>query len=147
MDVNIKEVNIIIITQSCDLLQRKTDTILVCTYYTLEQLESVPFFKNPVGKEVLRRGNIVYLHLLNKCILPGWESSFIVVDFRKVYSIDRNLLNEISINQGTRLRLLSPYREQLSQSFARYIMRVGLPTDIPPFANEIYQLEIKSTET
>ena len=30
-----------------------------------------------------------------------------------------------------RKRLLPPYREHLSQSFARYFMRVGLPTDIP----------------
>jgi hypothetical protein len=28
-------------------------------------------------------------------------------------------------------RLLPPYREHLSQSFARYFMRVGLPVDIP----------------
>jgi hypothetical protein len=31
------------------------------------------------------------------------------------------------------LRLLPPYRKHLSQSFARFIMRVGLPIDIPSF--------------
>jgi len=39
-----------------------------------------------------------------------------------------------------RLRLLPPYREHLSQAFARFFMRVGLPSDIPPFADEIYKL-------
>jgi hypothetical protein len=34
---------------------------------------------------------------------------------------------------GRRLRLLPPYREHLSQAFARFFMRVGLPVDIPPF--------------
>jgi hypothetical protein len=29
--------------------------------------------------------------------------------------------------------LLPPYREHLSQAFARFFMRVGLPVDIPPF--------------
>jgi len=29
-----------------------------------------------------------------------------------------------------RLRLRPPYREHLSQAFARFFMRVGLPTDI-----------------
>lgn len=28
------------------------------------------------------------------------------------------------------LRLLPPYREHLSQAFARYFMRVGLPQDL-----------------
>ncbi len=28
---------------------------------------------------------------------------------------------------GARVRLLSPYKEHLSQAFARYFMRVGLP--------------------
>ena len=32
-----------------------------------------------------------------------------------------------------RLRLLPPYREHLSQSFARFFMRVGLPIDTPSF--------------
>jgi hypothetical protein len=35
-----------------------------------------------------------------------------------------------------RLRLLPPYREHLSQSFARFFMRVGLPIDIPPFTGK-----------
>jgi len=34
---------------------------------------------------------------------------------------------------GRRLRLLPPYREHLSQAFARFFMRVGLPVDIPAF--------------
>jgi hypothetical protein len=28
---------------------------------------------------------------------------------------------------------MPPYREHLSQAFARYFMRVGLPSDIPSF--------------
>jgi hypothetical protein len=37
---------------------------------------------------------------------------------------------------ATRLRLLPPYREHLSQSFARFFMRVGLPVDIPSFTSK-----------
>jgi hypothetical protein len=32
---------------------------------------------------------------------------------------------------GNRLRLCPPYREHLAQAFARFFMRVGLPSDIP----------------
>jgi hypothetical protein len=42
-------------------------------------------------------------------------------------------LSSLAAANGKRLRLLPPYREHLSQAFARFFMRVGLPTDIPKF--------------
>jgi hypothetical protein len=58
---------------------------------------------------------------------------YLVVDFRNVYSVSFDFLTEWVQRKGRRLRLLSPYREHLSQAFARFFMRVGLPVDIPPF--------------
>jgi hypothetical protein len=46
------------------------------------------------------------------------------------------LVREFANAAGHRLRLLPPYREHLSQAFARLFMRVGLPADIPPFGKE-----------
>jgi hypothetical protein len=40
-------------------------------------------------------------------------------------------MRQRAVRAGDRLRLLPPYREHLSQAFARYFMRVGLPQDIP----------------
>lgn len=56
-----------------------------------------------------------------------------VVDFRNIYSVSLNFLSDLTMKKGERLRLLPPYREHLSQSFARFFMRVGLPVDIPAF--------------
>jgi len=56
-----------------------------------------------------------------------------VVDFRGVYSVTFDFLVELAQKRDKRLRLLPPYREHLSQAFARFFMRVGLPVDIPPF--------------
>jgi len=56
-----------------------------------------------------------------------------VVDFRHSYSLPFTLINDISGKLGKRLRLLPPYREHLSQAYARFFMRVGLPIDIPKF--------------
>jgi len=39
-------------------------------------------------------------------------------------------LKDICKELNERIRLLPPYREHLSQSFARYFMKVGLPQDI-----------------
>jgi hypothetical protein len=53
-----------------------------------------------------------------------------VVDFRNVYGVHIENLKIIAEKIPERLRLLPPYREHLSQAFARYFMRVGLPQDI-----------------
>jgi hypothetical protein len=71
--------------------------------------------------------------MLNKCELPCFNNEFLVVDFHNVYGVPYAFLDSLLKGQGKRLRLLPPYREHLSQAFARFFMRVGLPVDIPPF--------------
>ena len=53
-----------------------------------------------------------------------------IVDFNNIYTIPKNLAKEIAKQNKIRLRLCPPYREHLSQSFARFFMRVGLPINI-----------------
>ena len=54
-----------------------------------------------------------------------------VVDFHEVYTIPRVYLEKLLQRRNLpRLRLLSPYREHLSQGFARFFMRVGLPVAV-----------------
>jgi hypothetical protein len=36
---------------------------------------------------------------------------------------------------GNRWRLQSPFLEHFSQAFARFFMRVGLPSAVPPFTD------------
>lgn len=79
--------------------------------------------------EKLKRGNQPGYHLLNKSIDDGFED-YMVVDFRNVYGIQISALLDIVSRMKNRKRLLSPYKEHLSQAFARYFMRVGLPQDI-----------------
>ena len=84
--------------------------------------------------EKARKGQLLGFHVLNKCDLEGFKRDFSVVDFRRVHSLPLGFLRNISGALGERIRLLPPYREHLSQAFARFFMRVGLPVDIPPFA-------------
>ncbi|MGA7498166.1 MAG: hypothetical protein WBX00_15675 [Isosphaeraceae bacterium] len=50
-----------------------------------------------------------------------------IVDFHSVHTVPRAFLDTlISEREAKRLKLLPPYREHLSQSFARFFMRVGL---------------------
>lgn len=134
VEVKIIEYDVVIMSQSCDLVQRKLDLVLVCPIWPLSEFEKrSDFFKSKKGKEALRRGNVPGYHLLNKCEIKGFVREYLVVDFRSVYSVPFDFLLDLAPKRGNRIRLLPPYREHLSQAFARFFMRVGLPVDIPPF--------------
>jgi hypothetical protein len=56
-----------------------------------------------------------------------------VVDFRMIVSLPIGYLARHAESLGDRPRLCSPYVEHFSQAFARFFMRVGLPSQIPAF--------------
>lgn len=70
--------------------------------------------------------------MINKYSLEGkMEMEVRLVDFHEVFSIPRAFLEKlVSQRIEPRVRLLPPYREHLSQAFARFFMRVGLPVSI-----------------
>jgi len=124
-----REYNVVVMSQSCDIEQKKIDLVLVCPFAPLSDIDH-PLAKTPEGKEKFRQGNLPGYHLLNKCEISGFETDFLVVDFRNVFGVPLAYLNG---KHEPRVRLLPPYREHLSQAFARFFMRVGLPVDIPSF--------------
>ena len=134
VQVEIVTYNVVVMSQSCDLIERKLDLVLVCPVWPLEDFGTrEPFFAGAEGKEALRRGNVTGYHLLNRCDVQGFRTDYSVVDFRTVYGVPFDSLVDLAARRGPRLRLCPPYREHLSQAFARFFMRVGLPADIPPF--------------
>lgn len=142
IDSNVLERDMIIMSQSCDIANNKIDNVLVCPVLDLETMTK---YAGRGDRNKLRKGEIIGYHLLNKCTLIGvgnecglleLEGKYPVVDFRNAYSIPLIfLLKGIESRNEKRLRLLPPYKEQLSQAFARFIMRVGLQDacDIPEF--------------
>jgi len=133
INADVAEYDVIVMSQSCDLLGDKIELALVCPFHTLVELGGVhPEYKKDKMKEKLRQSHIVGFHLLNKLNING-DDDYLVVDFKHVHAIPVSLLRKIAKVRGERKRLLPPYREHLSQAFARFFMRVGLPTDIPKF--------------
>jgi len=132
----IKRYDVIIMSQSCDIIAEKINLVLVCPFYSLTQLGNIyPTYKDPETKENLKKGFILGMHLLNECTINN-DTDYLVVDFKSVHSTPLPFLKQIVSSRGSRIRLLPPYREHLSQSFARFIMRVGLPLDIPSFVKK-----------
>lgn len=130
----LSDYDVLILSQSCDLVQGKLQNILLCPHWPLAILEQRDsFFRSSKGKEEIRRGNIPGYHLIAPCDLSGFLNPVRVVSFRQVFSLPFEFVRQLAQNPAPRLRLLPPYREHLAQAFARFIMRVGLPLDIPSF--------------
>ncbi|UXE65903.1 MAG: hypothetical protein KA713_15745 [Chryseotalea sp. WA131a] len=135
VDISLKKLNAIVVSQSCDLEHDKVEIVLVCPYYSLEYFFSALPISESTGNgrrkkiEALRQGNLPAYHLLNKDLDCGL-SDYSVVDFKNVYGVNYDFLKSFVSSIPNRPRLLPPYREHLSQAFARFFMRVGLPNDI-----------------
>ena len=132
--VNIGEVSLIVVTQSCDLANNKADFVSLCPVLTLDEWEAHgPMFSRRGVWEQVRKGRREGLHMLAGTDKPENNRSALVVDFRQIYSLPFEYLSNHAEQVGTRYRLQSPFVEHFSQAFARFFMRVGLPSAIPPF--------------
>ncbi|MEK7724595.1 MAG: hypothetical protein AAB336_09630 [Acidobacteriota bacterium] len=117
----IKTVDLIIMTQSCDLENNKVEEVLLCGYFPFSEDE----YKR--NKDNIKKERMPALHLIEKCDGKRINFEKQVIDFRAIYTLPKNFVIAYAKTLGFRARLLSPYKEHLSQAFARYFMRVGLP--------------------
>jgi len=123
--------NVVVLTQSCDLARDGVPLVMVCPVYTFSTWVKVQKGSTKDNWQKLKNGALVHHHLLNRCTVAGLEEEHLVTDFRQAFSIPWSYARELA-TQPSRVRLLPPYREQLSQAFARCYMRVGLPSEVDP---------------
>lgn len=137
--------DVIVMTQACDLEQCKVRNVIVCPHYTLDEYkEDWTKWMEAQGQNPSRKAWRRFCdhtesgHLWNLCMLNAGEADGLamqhrLVDFHEVFSVPRGFLDRlVSAHAGGRLTLRSPYREHLSQAFARFFMRVGLPMNVDP---------------
>ncbi len=126
--------DLIVVTQSCDLEQGRASLVALCPIFPIVSFEEVnPELKRKGRWEEVRKGRVEGLHLLSSTANPADSRQALVVDFRKIYSLPFEMLSQHALEIRPRWRLKSPYLEHFSQAFARFFMRVGLPSSIPPF--------------
>jgi len=126
--------DVVVLTQTCDLAYQELDTVILCPVWSLMDVEkelggNVKEIRN--RKEAIRQGKEPALHLLAEDSVKQMPLS--LVEFKRIYTSPKKVLTAFAASAGGRLRIQPPYREHLSQAFARYFMRVGLPLDIPSF--------------
>jgi hypothetical protein len=130
----------VVVTQSCDLMDTrgKSDFVAMCPVFTLAE-SSIDIGSN-AGRdtfEKLRKGQFPAEHLLAGPVDHRDHKACLIVEFGNVFTVPTPFLEKFADGLGDRRRLRSPFVEHFSQAFARFFMRVGLPSDIPPLRKEV----------
>jgi hypothetical protein len=136
-------VDVVVMTQACDLKHDKVRDVILCPHIGLpEHHEYWKKWRQKLGQNPTEKAWSSHCEALcdgymwNLAILDSFDDGTLkidprIVDFREVYTVPRRFLESYLVHRGgPRLRLLAPYREHLSQAFARFFMRVGLPTPV-----------------
>jgi hypothetical protein len=135
--------DVVVMTQACDLEYNKVSNVILCPHFSLEEYRNLWEVEMERRNQVATKkawkshcddiceGFIWNLMMLNSAEISELSIDARVVDFHEVFSVPRQFLESL-LQQRTnqRFRLLPPYREHLSQAFARFFMRVGLPVPI-----------------
>lgn len=130
----VQRAQLIVVTQSCDLENNRVTFVALCPVSTLTEFEGAnPDYAGKGQWEQVRKGRVEGLHLLSSPTQPQDNRKCLVVDFGHIVSLPLAYLGIHANSLGTRYRLSSPFLEHFSQSFARFFMRVGLPSSIPAF--------------
>ena len=133
----------VVMTQACDLEQGKVQNVVLCPhlslteYYGAWKAEMERKGQNPTQKawrshcDDIREGYVWNLAVLSAGSTERLSTEHRIVDFHDIFTVPRDFLESLLQQRGQpRLRLLPPYREHLSQAFARFFMRVGLPSPV-----------------
>lgn len=130
----LERARLIVVTQSCDLENDKAPNVAMCPIYRLDEFEAInESFTRKGAWENVRKGRMEGLHLLVSPDNPANNRDSLVVDFGHIVSLPIDYLRQHAASLGNRWRLQSPFLEHFSQAFARFFMRVGLPSGIAPF--------------
>lgn len=129
--------NVIILTQSCDLDRGKTGNVLIAPIYDADYFVGDVLggrtAKERTGfKRQIKAGRYVSLYLLPPCPIDRFRAPCRVVNFRDVAIMPLPIVQEHAEKRGDRVCLQPPYREDLAQAFARFVMRVGHPREFDP---------------
>ncbi len=135
--------DVIVMTQACDLEYNKVSNVILCPHFSLDEYRRL--WENEMEKrnqvvtqkawesicDDICEGFVWNLTMLNSAKIGELIVDPRIVDFHEVFTVPRQFLESLLQQRSTqRFRLLPPYREHLSQAFARFFMRVGLPVPI-----------------
>ena len=141
LDVDTTSEDVVILSQSCDLENHHVEDVLLGQVSSWEDVVRAEvkrgneFVKSSKFRKQLVDGNVPGFSLLHEHREDPYLA-WSVVNFHRLHTLPKAFLLQRVSDMTPRLRLRSPYREHLSQAFARYFMRVGLPHNAAAFEKE-----------
>jgi hypothetical protein len=124
-------IRVVILTQSCDLQQSKSQKVLVAPVYLAAVLAANGVFKPAAIRDQVRLHRVYGWYFLPAA--DGLPES--IVDLRDLHTVPRKLL-ETLVQRGKRpATIATPYREHMAQHFAVSYSRIGLPDPYPTQAD------------
>jgi hypothetical protein len=119
--------DVIVLTQSCDIPKDSQPRLLVAEiqpYADMRRDREGTESATATYRKHLIRGTAVSDLLLPPCAALSMDD-YLIVNFRELHLIFKH---RVSSDDGY-ICLASPYRERLSQAYACFHMRVGVPTE------------------
>lgn len=87
-EVPVKGARLIVVTQTCDLVNDKASLVAMCPIHTLDEFEDGnPNFKKKGRWEEVRKGRVEGLHLLASPNNPADNRGALVADFGQIFSL------------------------------------------------------------
>lgn len=124
---------IIILTQTCDVPKAKQRTLMAASVHPYDLLAAnteFDYLRTSAYQVALSRGDAIADFLLPPT--PGSELPWSIVHFRDIFVVPKSAVIDTATHYPP-TRLASPYKEYLSQAFARFMMRVALPSTLDAF--------------
>lgn len=128
----------VVLSQTCDLENEKVREVLLASVLTYQELaHEIVIARSTDFRNAQIKGSEVSYFLLHR--FDGSPSiKWSVVNFHQLRLVDIEFCRDYARSLGPRLRLVSPYKENLAQSFGRYMMRVALPQTAHSFKSVKY---------
>jgi hypothetical protein len=116
---------VIVLTQTCDFANAKTTVATVAEVHDAQRLVQHQVLKASDVKGPIRSGRVWGVYFLPAQADLGLGE--MVVDFRRLHTVQFDLLGALSQAGKRRGRVQPPYREHLAKHFADTFSRIGLP--------------------
>lgn len=117
------DVRVVVLTQSCDLDNKKSTRVQVAVVHETKLLVQQGVLKAATIRDHVRLHRMFGWYFLEQSDLLA-ES---IVDFRDIHTVSRLLIDDL-VAKGLRIcTMVSPYREHLAKHFADTFSRIALP--------------------
>lgn len=120
---------VVVLTQTCDLANRKTQRAVVALVHNAQFLVSQKVLTAADVRGPIRAGRVYGWYFLPASPEHGLEEA--VVDLRQLFTIPLSVLHILCASGARKGCIQALYREHLAKHFADTYSRIGLPEPYP----------------